>query len=91
MSSLEKHIESPLILNIQRITWFLWNLSVYILNNTTGDIRVTDIAQKLDKTKSSVNSAINSLKSEGLINYEPYGQIELTEIGKKCAIKIIEA
>lgn len=65
--------------------------TIYILNNTTGDIRVTDIAQKLDKTKSSVNSAINSLKSEGLINYEPYGQIELTEVGKKCAIKIIEA
>ena len=43
------------------------------------------------RTKATVNSAINSLKAEGLINYEPYGQIELTVLGEKEAIKIIEA
>lgn len=64
---------------------------IYFLNITVGDIRVTDISNKLNKTKSSVNTAINALKAEGLINYEPYGKIELTEIGKSHAIKIIEA
>lgn|SRR5574344_1809107 len=64
---------------------------IYILKNTEKEIRVTDIAEKLDKTKASVNNAINTLKSIGLVNYEPYGHIELTKLGEKEAIKIIEA
>ena len=64
---------------------------IYILKNTQKDIRVTDIAKKLDKSKASVNNAINLLKNDGLIEYEPYGQIKLTEKGETEAIKIIEA
>ena len=64
---------------------------IYILKNTQKDIRVTDIAKKLDKSKASVNNAINLLKNDGLIDYEPYGQIKLTEEGETEAIKIIEA
>jgi DtxR family Mn-dependent transcriptional regulator len=64
---------------------------IYILKNTQKDIRVTDIAKKLDKSKASVNNAINLLKNDGLIEYEPYGQIKLTEEGETEAIKIIEA
>ncbi len=65
--------------------------TIYILKNTQNEIRVTDIANKLNKTKASVNNAINNLKQEELINYEPYGQIELTQEGEKIAQKIIEA
>lgn len=65
--------------------------TIYILKNTQNEIRVTDIANRLNKTKASVNNAINNLKQEGLINYEPYGQIELTQEGEKIAQKIIEA
>ena len=65
--------------------------AMYILKNTKNEIKVTDIANKLNKTKASVNNAINSLKQEGLVNYEPYGQIELTPSGEKIAQKIIEA
>ena len=65
--------------------------TIYILKNTQKDIRVTDIAKKLDKSKASVNNAINLLKNDGLIDYEPYGQIKLTEEGETEAIKIIEA
>ena len=65
--------------------------TIYILKNTKNEIRVTEIANKLNKTKASVNSAINSLKQIGLINYEPYGEIELTNEGEKIAQKIIEA
>jgi DtxR family Mn-dependent transcriptional regulator len=65
--------------------------TIYILKNTQKDIRVTDIAKKLDKSKASVNNAINLLKNDGLIEYEPYGQIKLTEEGETEAIKIIEA
>lgn len=65
--------------------------AIYILNSTKNEIKVTQIANKLNKSKASVNSAINILKNEGLIDYEPYGQIKLTDIGKKEATKIIEA
>lgn len=65
--------------------------TIYILKNTKNEIRVTEIANKLNKTKASVNNAINSLKQIGLINYEPYGEIELTNEGEKIAQKIIEA
>ncbi len=64
---------------------------IYILKNTENEIKVTEIANKLNITKASVNSGIKSLKDAGLINYEPYKQIELTEQGEKEAIKIIEA
>lgn len=65
--------------------------TIYILKNTIHEIRVTDISKKMNKTKASVNSAINTLKQAKLVNYEPYGQIELTEDGENEAIKIIEA
>ena len=42
-------------------------------------------------TKPSVNKAINNLKEEGMLNYETYGTIELTEKGEDLAKKIIEA
>ena len=64
---------------------------MYILGQTKQEIRVTDIAERLDKSKASVNSAINTLKQEGVLEYEPYGKIELTEEGIKTARKIIEA
>ena len=63
---------------------------MYILKNTKEEIRVTDIANKLNKSKASVNSAINTLKEDGYVNYEPYGKIELTSLGIKEATKIIE-
>ena len=31
------------------------------------------------------------MKNEGVLEYEPYGKIELTESGKKAAKKIVEA
>lgn len=65
--------------------------TIYILKNTINEIRVTDIADKLNKSKASVNNAINNLKQAGFINYEPYGKIELTTYGEKEATKIIEA
>lgn len=65
--------------------------TIYLLKTTGNKIKVTSIATKLGKTKASVNNAINSLKAEGLINYEPYSNIELTDTGEKEAVKIIEA
>ena len=46
---------------------------MYILKKQTGDIRVTDIANKMNCSKAGVNKAINNLKDNGLVNYETYG------------------
>ena len=65
--------------------------TMYVLKKHNGNIRVTDIAQKMECTKPSVNKAINNLKQEKLVNYEIYGTIELTEQGENLAKKILEA
>ena len=65
--------------------------TMYILKKQNDNIRVTDIANKMNCTKPSVNKAINNLKENGLVNYESYGKIELTEEGEELAKKILEA
>lgn len=65
--------------------------TMYILEKQNGKIRVTDIAEKMNCTKASVNKAIHNLKDAGLINYECYGTIELTTEGEDLAKKILEA
>lgn len=65
--------------------------NMYILEKQNGNIRVTDIANKMNCTKPSVNKAINNLKDNGMVNYESYGTIELTKEGEDLAKKILEA
>ena len=65
--------------------------TMYILKQKNGNIRVTDIAKKMNCTKPSVNKAIYNLKESRLLNYESYGTIELTEKGEDLAKKILEA
>ena len=65
--------------------------TMYVLKKQNGNIRVTDIANKMECTKPSVNKALNNLREEKLVNYETYGTIELTEQGENLAKKILEA
>ena len=65
--------------------------TMYVLKKQNGNIRVTDIAKKMNCSKPSVNKAIYNLKDNGLLNYESYGTIELTEKGENLAKKILEA
>lgn len=65
--------------------------TMYILKKQNGKIRVTDIAEKMNCTKPSVNKAIYNLRDNGMLNYESYGTIELTEEGENLAKKILEA
>lgn len=64
---------------------------MYVLKMNKGDIRVTDIANSLDVSKASVNKAIKQLSIEGIVDYEAYGEIELTLEGERIAKKILEA
>lgn len=65
--------------------------TIYIIQKQKETPRVTDIAVKMQCTKPSVNKSLKILKEENLINYEPYGKIELTPEGIKLAKKILEA
>ena len=65
--------------------------TMYVLKKQNGNVRVTDIANKMNCTKPSVNKALYNLKDNGLVNYESYGTIELTQEGENLAKKVLEA
>lgn len=65
--------------------------TIYLLQNEASEARVTDIAQKLNKTKATVNNMVANLKEIGVLNHETYGNISLTDEGKKLAKKALEA
>ena len=65
--------------------------TIYLLQLDEGKSKLTDIAEKLNKSKASVNSAINNLVELGLVDNEKYGPITLTTTGKVEAKKIVAA
>lgn len=52
--------------------------------------RAKDIAEKLGVQRASVTGVLKSLDQKGLVNYEPYSFITLTDQGVKIAKKITE-
>ena len=65
--------------------------TIYIIEKQGNKPRVTDIAEKMNCSKASVNKSLKLLKEEKLVSYEPYGDIDLTEDGTKLSKKILEA
>lgn len=65
--------------------------TIYVLKKQRQDIKVTTIAKRMNCTKPSVNKAIKNLKVNGLVDYEIYGDIELTTKGEQHAKKVLEA
>jgi DtxR family Mn-dependent transcriptional regulator len=55
-----------------------------------GEVRVTDIATRLNVSKPSVVVALKLLEEKALINHEKYGRVLLTEKGKGLAAEIRE-
>ena len=51
--------------------------------------RVRDISQALGVAKSTVNAALKSLARKGMIDYEPYELVGLTEEGRRRAGDIV--
>ena len=65
--------------------------TMYILKQQKGEIRVTDIAEKMCCSKASVTKALNNLKDKDLVEYEAYGEIKLTKEAEGIAQKNLEA
>jgi DtxR family Mn-dependent transcriptional regulator len=60
-------------------------LSIYRIENRRKVARPKDISKEQNVAKSTVTAALQSLSEKGLINYEPYEVITLTEEGKTRA------
>ena len=63
----------------------------YILKKTKNQIRVTDVANELDRSKATVNIALKKLQEDGYLTIQKYGDINLTAKGEVEANKIIAA
>jgi len=62
--------------------------AIYILDTTQGTTGVTDIANRLGLSKSTVSERVNELVNEGLVVSEPYGKVKLTERGNEVGKKL---
>ena len=57
----------------------------FLAEEHRGQVRITDIAQRLHVSKPSVVNAMHSLHDQGYVTYEHYGTISLTQAGKNKA------
>jgi DtxR family Mn-dependent transcriptional regulator len=62
---------------------------IFDLEITQKVARAKDIAERLSVQRGSVSGALKSLEEKGLINYQPYSFITLTEIGREIATEIV--
>lgn len=56
------------------------------LIDNMGEARVTDLAERLSVTPATVNSALQRLVRDGLVDKRPYRSIFLTKAGREMAI-----
>lgn len=55
------------------------------LQESTGEVRAVDLAQRFGVTPATVNGTLKRLKREGLVRTEPYRAVFLTEAGRALA------
>lgn len=63
---------------------------VYRFSRSTVPVRVTDISKKLNVSLPSVSKALVKLREKEYIVYEAYGDIVLTDSGKKLGSFLVE-
>lgn len=61
-------------------------LAIDTLLENKESIIVKDVAKYLDYGGATTADAIKKLKEKGYVNYEPYGNITLTDLGEKRVI-----
>lgn len=64
--------------------------AIYVLNQEKDKIGTSDIAGFLGVKLPSVTEMLEKLEDRGLINYEKYGEISLTDEGNDLAEKVSE-
>ncbi len=53
--------------------------------------RISDIAKEMSRSLSTVTGAVQRMANEGLLNYEKYGKITLTDKGEKLARSVYQS
>lgn len=62
--------------------------AIYDLSGDETTARSKDIAQRLGVSRASVTGALRMLSAKGLVHYQPYGCITLTDSGRQLAARI---
>ena len=62
--------------------------SIYVLSQTSNQVRSVDVAEYLQYSKPSVSRAVGLLKNGGYLLMDPDGFLTLTESGRTVAEKI---
>ncbi|GGW46263.1 metal-dependent transcriptional regulator [Arenibacter certesii] len=63
--------------------------ALYYLYSKNPEISLTELGQRLEVSKPTVNEMIKRLEKQGWVTYERYKPISLTEEGKKAAALVI--
>ncbi len=64
--------------------------SIYLLSKEKEKIKTSDIASFMEIKAPSASEKLEQLKEKGFVEHEKYGDVTITEKGKKVAEKIIE-
>ncbi len=62
---------------------------IYKIQERDKKVTTTSLAAQLDIAPASVTDMVKKLSEQGLLHHTPYQGIELTEKGKKLALKIV--
>ena len=63
--------------------------TIFLLVRNSPVARAKDISQRLGVNRSSVTGALQALSERGLVNYERYGFVTLTQQGTEIATKVL--
>lgn len=56
---------------------------------SSGRVTTKLLAERLGVGPSTVSETVRRLSDQGLLSHAPYGAIELTELGRRCAVAIV--
>jgi len=62
--------------------------AIYTLEESSGSAKVTQIAERLGLSKSTVSERLKELVREGLVEAEPYAEVSLTKKGQEAGKKL---
>jgi DtxR family Mn-dependent transcriptional regulator len=63
--------------------------ALFTLSEEGGDVNISQLSNMLQVTKPTTNSMVKNLQKQGLVIYERYRPLKLTDDGRKAAARVI--